>query len=158
MRSRHKQGEIVKNQLLVTPAIICIAITSLTGCANGSAAQSLSTAKPSQTPVLTKAEKQAVESASTEAVQNAYYDCFPAVAAGVTITQFVIGSPSFSSGNFVQYYIPDEKSVGDGKVTIVAGPKVLSFQTTHQSDGTYTVVPIDNETIEALAASECYPH
>jgi len=107
---------------------------------------------------VSEAEKDEVMNASFEAVQSAYYDCFPAVAAGMTINDFIRSSPTVSTGVVLQDFTPDENNPRSGIVTIFAGEAVLEFQTKQRLNGEVVLNPLNQSTISILDASECTQH
>jgi hypothetical protein len=99
-----------------------------------------------------------VSEGALQAVREAYYDCFPAVAAGVTIIDFIRNSPAVSGGVTTQMYTPSDDNERSGFVTIGAGATVLQFLTVLRGNGEYTIEPNNDETKNALAASQCVQH
>lgn len=107
---------------------------------------------------LSHENKKEIESGAFEAVQRAYFDCFPAVAADLTIINFLKRRSSVEYGVIAQSFTANTLDPRRGIVTIYAGRHELNFDTKLGLDGEYRINTTDTLTQKALTASKCTKH
>jgi hypothetical protein len=133
------------------------------GCSSASQETSTSPTPTKEVPTeqaeLTTEEQNEIYDSALMAVQEAYFDCFPAVAAGVTIIEFIRDSPPVAEGASIRMFTPISVNGLDGVVTVGTGDKILQFDVTQDSIGSVTSIsPLDEGTSSALEASQCVQH
>lgn len=143
---------------------LSIAVVSLLSACSSAGQETSSSSTPAvevsaEQPELSIEEQNEIYDAALMAVQEAYFDCFPAVAAGVTIIEFIRDSPPVAEGASIRLFTPISDNGLDGVVTVGTGDKTLQFDVTQDSIGNVTSIsPSDAATTSALDASQCVQH
>ena len=105
---------------------------------------------------ISKSELQIAKDNSLHAVKKAYNGCFPAVAAGMTISEFELKPALSSLAPIEEIYTPLGQNTREGIVSITAGINQLKFETRVYLSGIVKIKPADSETQSILDSSECF--
>lgn len=112
--------------------------------------------QPNGVLIISEPELQVARDNSLEAVQKAYKDCFPAVAAGKTVSEFDFRPASSSSAPIEKSYTPLGENTREGIVSVTAGINKLKFDTRVYLSGIVKIKPADSQTKSILDSSECF--